>query len=135
MASNVQSNSGASVGGLVSGIVEDAQELVGQQLRLFKQEVRQDFHQAREAAGILAVAASALTVGAVILGFMLVYLLAWAAPTLPLWACHGIVGAVITSAGALLAWLGMQKLSTVNPVPEQTAKALEENLEWKTTPS
>lgn len=135
MASNVQSESGASVGGLVSGIVQDAQNLIGQQLRLFKQEIRQDFQQAREAAGMLAIAAGALTVGALILGLMLVYLLQWAAPDLPLWACHGIVGAVLTAFGGVLAYLGVQKLSSINPLPEQSTKALEENLEWKTRPS
>jgi len=135
MASNVQSDTGASVGGLVSGIVQDAQNLIGQQLRLFKQEIRQDFQRAREAAGLLAIGAGALTVGVLILGLMLVHLLQWAVPTLPLWACYGIVGAALTAIGGLVAWLGVQKLSSINPLPEQSTKALEENIEWKTRPS
>ena len=135
MATNLQTEPGPSIGGLVSGIVQDAQELISQQFTLFKQEVRQDFQKMRDAMAFLAVAAGVLLVGSVILALTLVHLLAWLAPTWPLWVCYAIVGGGLTSLGALLAWQGYQKLSTVNPLPDQTTKALEENLEWKTKPT
>jgi hypothetical protein len=135
MATNLQTEPGPSIGGLVSGIVQDAQELISQQFTLFKQEVRQDFQKTRDAMAFLALASGVLLVGSVILALTLVHLLAWLAPTWPLWVCYAIVGGGLTGLGALLAWQGYQKLSTVNPLPDQTAKALEENLEWKTKPT
>jgi uncharacterized BrkB/YihY/UPF0761 family membrane protein len=123
------------MGGLVSGIVQDAQDLISQQFTLFKQEVRQDFQKTRDTMGILAVAAGVLFVGVLILGLMLVHLVQWLAPTWPEWVSYAIVGGAVTAVGALLAWLGVHRLRTVNPLPDQTAKALEENLEWKTKPN
>jgi hypothetical protein len=135
MATNLQTEPGPSIGGLVSGIVHDAQELISQQFTLFKQEVRQDFQKTRDAMACLALASGVLLVGSVILALTLVHLLAWLAPTWPLWVCYAIVGGALTGLGALLAWQGYQKLSTVTPLPDQSTKALEENLEWKTKPT
>jgi hypothetical protein len=135
MASNLQTDSGPSLGGLVSGIIQDAQVLMNQQLTLFKQEVREDFQKTRDAMGLLIVAGAVLVVGSTLLSLMLVHLLFWLAPDLHLWGCYLIVGGAISLVGVGMAVLGWQQLKTVNPVPEQTAKALEENLEWKTKPS
>jgi len=134
MATNLQTDPGTGVGELVSGIVHDAQELMNQQLALFKQEMRQDFKKAREGVSFLAVAAGALLVGTLILSLMLVHLLAWLFPnTLPLWVCYAIVGCILAGGGVILALRARENLEQA--VPEQTAKALEENLEWKTKPS
>jgi len=133
MATNLHSDPGTGVGELVSGIVSDAQELMNQQLALFKQEMRQDFKKAREGVGFLAVAAGALLVGSLVLSLMLVHLLAWLVPSLPLWVCYAIVGCILTGGGVVLALRAREQLEQA--VPEQTAKALEENLEWKTKPS
>jgi len=133
MATNLQTDPGQGMGGLVSGIVQDAQELISQQLALFKQEMRQDLKKAREGAALMAIAAGTLLIGSLLLGLMLVHLLAWLVPALPLWICYAIIGGLLTLTGIFLAFQGGDKLE--NMVPEQTAKALEENLEWKTKPS
>jgi len=133
MATNLQTDPGPGVGELVSGIVQDAQELIGQQLALFKQELRQDLKKTREGVWLLALAAGTLLVGSMLLGLMLVHLLFWLAPSLPLWACYAIIGGVLAGTGAFLAMQGREKLGQV--LPEQSAKALEENLEWKTKPN
>jgi hypothetical protein len=133
MATNLQTDPGTGLGGLVSGIVQDAQELINQQLSLFKQEMRQDLRRARAGAGMLAVAGGILLTGTVLLALMLVHLLFWLVPDMPLWICYGIIGGLFAGTGAFLAYRGHDKLE--RSVPEQTAKALEENLEWKTKPS
>lgn len=135
MSANLQTESGPSVSELVAGIVNDAHNLLGQQLALFKQEVREDFHKARDAALSLALASALLLVGGVLLGLMLVYLLNWLAPGLPLWACFGMVGVALTAIGCGLGFLAREQMRGVSPVPEKTAQALEENLEWKTKPT
>jgi len=133
MATNLQTDPGPGMGGLVSGIVQDAQELISQQLALFKQEMRQDLRKAREGVVFMALSAGTLLIGSLLLGLMLVHLLNWLVPTLPLWACFGIVGGSLAVIGAILAFQGRDKFEHM--MPEQTTKALEENLEWKTKPS
>jgi len=134
MASNLQTDSGPSLGGLVSGIIHDAQDLLTQQLTLFKKEVKEDFQKMRDAMVVLAMAGSVLLVGSVILSLTLVHLLA-RFTTWDLWVCYAIVGGGVTAVGLLMAYQGYRKLTSVNPLPDQTAKALEENLEWKTKPT
>jgi hypothetical protein len=57
------------------------------------------------------------------------------APSWPLWVCFALVGGVFAVLGGGLAVLGREKLSTKNVLPEESAKALTENLEWKTKPT
>lgn len=135
MATNLHSDSGQGVGELVSGIIHDAQELLNQQLTLFKHEVRQDINNAREAMGILALASGVLLVAAVLLGLMLVHLVAWLIPSWQMWGCYALVGGTLLALGLALAWMAREKLRPRNVLPEQSAKALEESLEWKTKPS
>src|SRR5688572_29898589 len=75
---------------LVSGILTDAQKLIGQQLALLRQEVKEDLHKTKEA-GLFMIAGSVIAlIGGIVLSFMLVELLAWAVPQLPSWASCGI---------------------------------------------
>jgi len=134
MATNLQTETGQGVGELVSGILQDAQVLIGQQLTLFKHEVRQDFRNLREGMIVLAIASATLLVAFVLLGFMLVYLLNQLA-SWPLWVCFALVGGIFAALGGGLVVLGRDKLRTKNVLPEESAKALTENLEWKTKPS
>lgn len=127
--------SGQGVGELVTGIIQDGQALVSQQFTLFKHEVRQDFRNLREAMVVLAVASGVLLVAAVLLGFMLVELVRYLAPSWPMWVCFALVGGACAALGGGFAALGREKLRTKNMLPEESAKALTENLEWKTKPS
>jgi len=122
---------------LVTGIIDDLQELIKQNLALFKVEVREDFKKTREAAAALGVGVGLAVVGALHLTLMLVYLLWWAfdpaarsASGLPLWVCFAIVGGVFLGVGAALTFRGKKKLDSFNPLPDQTADALKENVQW-----
>jgi len=123
-----------SVTQLVSGIIEDAQELTRQQLALFKSEVRQDFARTKEAMISLAAGVGVAVLGAFLLCFMLVYLLNWAAPAMPLWACFGIVGGLLAVVGAGLVAAGRKKFESFNPLPDQSVSALKENVQWIKNP-
>lgn len=134
MSANLQTESGPGFAELMSGIVHDAQNLMGQQLALFKREVQEDLQKARDAAQSLALASGLMLVGVILLCLMVVYLLHELAH-LPLWGSYAIVGGAFVVVGGVLGYLGREQLRTVNPLPEKTAKALEENLEWKTKPT
>jgi len=134
MSIDLQSGTEGSMTGLVSGIIADAQELMRQQLALLRHEVKEDVRKTIEA-GASVVGGAAITIlGGLMFCFMLVHLIAWAAPALPLWVCYGIVGAVIAAIGGALLFFGVQKFKTIHPVPEQSVQALKETIQWKTTP-
>jgi hypothetical protein len=135
MSTNLQTNSDPSLSVLMTGIVNDAQELMKQQLTLFKHELKRDLQQTKEATASLVIGAGVTLVGVVLLCFMLVYLLNWRFPQhLELWACYLIVGGALTLLGGVLTAMGWRQLRPENILPQQSAEALKENLEWKTKP-
>jgi len=134
MATDLHNDQSPSVTSLVSGIVNDAQDLLKQQFELLKAEVRDDMRKVRDAGEIMGLGAGLGLMGGILLTLMLVYLLNWAVPGIPLWGCFGIVGGVFL-AGAVAAYLtGKRMLDNVNPLPDKTAEALKENVQWITQP-
>jgi len=135
MATHIQSDSDVSLTSLVNGIVNDAQELMRQQLALFQTEIKEDLRKTTEASSALGAGLAVTLVGSILLCFTLVYLLHWAFyPQVELWVWFAVVGGLVTGIGAGLIWWSMAKFHSFNPLPDKTAQALKENLEWKTTP-
>lgn len=84
---------------LITGIADEAKELVLHEVALAKLEVRYELIKARSAAISLGIAIGAIAIGTLLLALMLVHgLAAWSA--VPLWGCYGIVGGVIAVMGA-----------------------------------
>jgi len=117
---------------LVSGIIADVQQLIQQQLTMFRQEIRADWSKSKEAAITLAVGVGITVAGSVLLLLMLTLLLHWAVPSLPLWACCGIVGAVVTALGGSLVYAGLKKFDSFHPLSDQSVEAMKEDLQWTT---
>jgi len=132
MANDLQTGNETSLTELVTGIVNDVQDLTKQQLALFKQELVSDFRKSREVALEWLIGASVCLFGALLLFFALVYLLE-AYTDIPLWGCFGIVAAVTSGAGAALLYAGKKKLDSFNPLPDESAEALKENLQCLTS--
>ena len=140
MADQVQQTSPGTQGHvapLVTGIIDDLQELIKQHLTLFKVEVREDLKKTRDAVSALGVGVGLAVVGGLHLTLMLVTLLWWvfdpnrgAASGIPLWVCFAIVGGVLAGVGAALIVRGKKKLDSFNPLPDETAEALKENVQW-----
>ena len=131
---DLQTESEVSVTKLVSGIFTDAQQLINQQLALLRHEIKDDLHKTKEAGLFLTLSIVIALVGSILLSLMLAELLSWTAPTLPLWASYGIVGALITAFGCGLFFAGIQKLKSLNILPDQSVQALKETIQWKTNP-
>jgi Putative Actinobacterial Holin-X, holin superfamily III len=122
-----------SVTQLVSGILNDAQDLFKQQMALLRTEVQHDFQSAKEATISLSGGLVLSLVGGLFLCFMLVHLLHWGFPDMPLWVCFGLVGASLAIGGGVLIYAGYAKLSFKN-LSTQSAQALKENVQWLTNP-
>lgn len=120
-----------SVAPLLTGIINDVQDLLKQNLTLFKVEVREDVRKTKEAAAALGVGAGLAAVGGLHLSLMLVFLLSLI-PDIKLWVCFGIVGAVFTGVGLALFVRGKNKIESFNPLPDESAEALMENVQCLT---
>jgi len=114
---------------LVSGIIDDAQELFKTQLELFKLEIKSDVTKTKDAAIMLIAGMLVALVGGVLLCTMLVYLL-HELVNLPLWVSYLIVGGIMAAIGAATSFAGIKKFESFNPLPEKSVEALKENLQW-----
>lgn len=122
-----------SVTHLVSGIIDDAQTLVKQQIAMFKSEVREDFKQSKRAAEFGGLGVVLLTVGALGLVMALAHLL-HEKFQFAMWASWGITGGLFLVAGGVLAYTAYNLLERFNPLPDKTFNALQENLTWTDKP-
>jgi hypothetical protein len=137
MANEVHTSTEPSTTGLLRGIINDIGDLIRQELRFARTEVRADLRKSKEVFAVLALGAGTTLLGGVLLALMLVYLLHWlTAPAgadpaaLPLWGCFGIVSSVFLATGVALIWLGINKFENFNPLPAETAQTVKENVEW-----
>lgn len=131
MANDLETRPETSVASLVSGIIQDAQGLLKQQLTLFSSELRRDVTRAKEAAVALMAGAVVSLIGGITLAVTLAELLFWLFPDyLPKWVCYGIVAAVFVAIGAALLLRSREALSGLTL--DESVTGLKENVEWKT---
>jgi len=133
MPDNLQTESPPSVASLVGGIIEDAQRLVQQEVRLARRELQTEWDKAKVAGMSILIGMAVCSLGGVFLGSMLVYLLHELAG-MPLSAAYGIVGALLAVIGGIVFYGGSKKAGEVNVVPPQTAETLRENVQWMQNP-
>jgi len=124
---------------LVREIVEDIGDLVKQQIRFARAEIKEDLRKSKEAASLLAVGAGSALVSVLFFGLSVVHLLHWLtgppgadSSSLPLWGCHAIVALVFMTAGVGLIIAGKRMFESFNPLPVQTVQTAKENVEWIT---
>jgi hypothetical protein len=133
MARDFPNGSQPTLASLVGGIVNDTQVLLKQELALARCELINELRMAKQAAVTLAVGIGIAAFGALLLVFMLVYLLHWAlSERLPLWSCFGIVGATLTILGTALFSLGKRRAREVRLLPPQTIATMKDNVAWIT---
>jgi len=128
-----------SLTGIISGILNDFQRLMTQQMDMVRAEIRSDWDKTKQAIWPIAVGSVLSAIGGLMLSLMLVFLVWWAtAPAgadparVPLWGCFGLVGAGFLILGGGLLGAGIHQFHTFNPLPEKSAEALKENVEWLT---
>jgi hypothetical protein len=133
------SEGGTTFTSLFKGIVNDIGDLIKHEFRFARTELRTDLRRTGEASRSLAIGIVIASLGLVLLLLMLVHLLHWltSPPSLdpaglPLWSCYAIVGGLLAGGGAVLAYTGKKKFDSFNPLPDETAKNIKENLEWIT---
>ena len=137
MSNEPRSTAETSTTSLLGGIISDFGDLIKQEIRFAKAEIKSDFGKTREAATTLGIGIGVASLSGLLLAWMLVHLLHWVtsplsldSASLPLWACFGIVGAVFGAVGGFLITSSIRKFQSFNPLPDQTAQTLKENVQW-----
>ena len=137
MSNEARSTAETSTTGLLGGIISDFGDLIKQEIRFAKAEIKSDLGKTREAATTLVIGVGVASLSGLLLAWMLVHLLHWATSpsdldraALPLWACFGIVAAVFGAVGGFLITSSIRKFQSFNPLPDQTAQTLKENVQW-----
>jgi len=125
----------ASMTSLVRGIINDASDLIRQEIRFARTEIKSDVRKTTRAGAVLALGVAAACIGVVLVALMTVHLIhtlsgAGDSATIPLWGCYGIVAAVFLAVGSGVTWVGYNALQRINPMPEETAQSVKENVEW-----
>ena len=118
---------GPSIAGLLQDIVGNIQGIIRSELRLAKAEVKEDVSTMVRAAAMLAVGA---VLGVYALGIILLFVVYALRGPLPDWAAALIVGLVVAAVAGVLVMLGMQRIKSVNPAPEQTIDSIKEDVQW-----
>ena len=116
---------------LVSGIIDDTQVLVHQQIDMLKAEFREDLARTKRAAEIGGLGIVLLTVGGLTLVTFLVNLL-HDQLQFSMWGSCLIIGSILLIGGIALVAVARSAFETFNPLPGKTINALQENLTWKT---
>jgi len=126
----------ASMAGLLRGIINDVGDLIRQEIRFARTEIKSDVRKTTRAGMVAALGVGAAFIGVVLVALMMVYLINWLSlpvhsePGIPLWGCYAIVAAVFLTVGSGVTYLGYKALQSINPLPEQTAESVKENVEW-----
>jgi hypothetical protein len=141
MPDNLQVDSGPSLSSLVGGIINDAQQLIRQEVTLARREIQDELTKAKSAAVSFGTGVALAVVGVLLLGHMLVYLLHWLATRqypdgtvmveyLPLWGCYAIVGGLSVAVAGGLLYAAKSQAKKIDLVPRQTVETMKENVQW-----
>lgn len=117
------------VSALVGGIVNDAQQLIRQEVALAKREIKDELSKAKTAAVSAGICVGFLAVGGLLLAHMVALLITWAG-NWPAWVGYLITGAVVLITGAVLLFLAKNQASKIDVVPRQTVETMKENVQW-----
>lgn len=114
---------------LVSDLLDDAKQLLRQELALAKYEIHQEVHKTKVALVSLGIGIGIAAIGGLLLIVMLIHLLNELAG-LPLWSCYAIVGGVCAIVGIVLIYRGKYQIAEIDMIPQQTVETMKENVRW-----
>ena len=117
-----------SIPALIRGLLDDARDLIREELQLARAEIREEISRIQSAVIAFAVAAAIGLMGAMLLsvaiGGAIAYFLRW-----PPWAGYGVTAILFLAAGWGLCLYARARLKAVRAMPE-TTDTIKENLAW-----
>jgi hypothetical protein len=128
----VQEPEKPSISSLISGILQDVSTLINKEFVAARLEVAEELQKAKSAALLIGLAAGALTIGTILLCFMLVHLLN-TLTRLDLWICYAIVGGTLAIIGVIVLFAAKRRASQTRIVPARTVENTKEDARWITS--
>jgi len=119
---------------LVSGIVNDTQKLIRQQIDLMKAEIKYDIKRTADAAKFFGIGIGLSLIAALFLLVSIPLFVHWLFPQLPEFACWASTGGVLLVAALVAFYLGKRVFDSFNPLPDKSLHAMQENLSWIANP-
>ncbi len=116
-----------SVSDVLQDIVGNLQQIIRNEFRLARVEIKEKAARAKQPATILA---SGLIIGLYGFGFLLLALVYALSLVIAPWLAALLVGVVLAIAAAILVTSGHNGLKQVDPVPEKTVQTVKENVQW-----
>jgi len=117
-----------SIPALIGGLLDDARDLIREELQLARAEIREEVSAAQSALVAFAVAAAVGLIGVMLLsvaiGSAVAYFLRW-----PAWAGYGITAVLFLAVSWGLVLYGRGRLKTIRAIPE-TKDTIKENIAW-----
>jgi hypothetical protein len=123
-----------SIVALLGGIINDAKELLVQEVALTKLEVQDELRKAKTAAIAFGIGIGVVAAGGMLLMLTLVQVLA-AYTEMPLWGCYGSVGSGLVVLGTVLLAAGKTAVEELDVIPQQTVETMKETAQWLTQPT
>jgi len=120
---------------VVRGILGDFQQLMTQQVALLRAEVKKDWDMTKAAMCPLAAGAMLGLVALLQFGIAAglgIYAAASPVPDparIPMWGCFALAGLAFGILGGVLILVGTRTFQSFNPLPDETMKAFEKNLQ------
>lgn len=114
---------------LIGGILFDVKSLLRQEVRLLQDEIKLQISTGGRAVSKFFIGAALGIVGALFLLLMLVHgLHDWT--VLPLWACYGLVGGLLSGIGIVLVVQAQSVVGSFQVTPRRTLYTMKENIQW-----
>ncbi|HLT19782.1 MAG TPA: phage holin family protein [Thermomicrobiales bacterium] len=121
-----------SIAEITNDLLSNAQEVLRDEVRLAKVEITDELKSAARATAMLA----AGVVMALFAFGMLLFAITWALDSwLPQWAAALIVAAAVALIATVLIVIGKNRVSEINPKPEETVETMKENVQWVKQPT
>jgi uncharacterized membrane protein YqjE len=116
-----------SVSQVLQDIVGNLQQIIRDEFRLARVEIKEKVERAKQPAAILA---SGAVIGLYSIGFLLLALVYALSIVMRPWLAALLVGGGLAIAAAILVASGRNALKQVDPVPEKTVQTVKENVQW-----
>ena len=115
------------LGDMLTGIVQDLQNIVRGEVQLAKTELKEDASQMGKGAGMVGAGVFFGLIGFIFLMLAATYLLdEWMED----WIAAGIVALALIVIAAILAMVGKNQIQSANLKPERTIESVKEDKEW-----
>jgi cytochrome c biogenesis protein CcdA len=123
---NVSGAEDRSIGALISGLLQDIRLLFTQEIDLAKRELSQKVSAVSRNAVNIVLGAVLAIAGVFVLVAALVLVLAL---FMPAWVAALVLALLLIIVGGLILLMGVQKIRTMNYVPERTVRTVEEGVQ------